>query len=84
MGDRFIPVNVNTAVTISDPGQTTDAFGVRTEKNIFITAATASFTANDVNVVCASGGLNFGSDNPLYVTGAVSNAQIGSIFYYTQ
>tara|TARA_R100000008_G_C3496447_1_gene121399 strand:+ start:72 stop:326 length:255 start_codon:yes stop_codon:yes gene_type:complete len=84
MGDRFIPVQVNTAASISDPGQTTDAFGVREDKNIFITAATASFTANDVNIVCASGGLNFGSNNPLFVTGAVTNAQIGSIFYYTQ
>ena len=77
------PVQVNTAVTIADPGTDTDAFGVRHNDNIYITAATAKFTANDVNVVVASGGVNFG-ENPLQVTGAVTNAQVGTIFYYTQ
>jgi|TARA_R100000084_G_C4530016_1_gene90727 hypothetical protein len=77
------PVKVNTATTISDPGSDTDAFGVRHINNIYVTAATAKFTANDVDIVVASGGLNFG-ENPLHVTGAVTNAQVGTIFYYVE
>jgi hypothetical protein len=83
MAQNSKPVKVNTGVTISDPGSDTDAFGVRHIDNIYVTAATANFTANDVNVVVASGGVNFGS-NPLHVTGAVTNAQIGTVFYYVE
>ncbi len=75
------PCKINNAITIADPTQTTDGFGVREDKNIYITAATANFTANSVDVVVASGGANF-NNNPLLVTGAVTNAQIGTIFYY--
>jgi len=81
---KFIPVQVNSGTTISDPGSNTDGFGVKSEKDIYITAATANFTANDVNVVVASGGVNFGPENPFLVTGAVTNAQVGTIFYYTE
>jgi hypothetical protein len=81
---KFIPVQVNSATTVADPGSSTGGFGVKSEKDIYVTSATANFTANDVNIVVASGGVNFGSENPLVVTGAITNAQIGTIFYYTE
>ena len=42
------PCQVNSATTIADPGVTTDAFGVKTKKNIYIVAASDTFTANGV------------------------------------
>jgi|TARA_B100001079_G_C16245787_1_gene441056 hypothetical protein len=72
---------VNSATSIADPGTTTDAFGVSTKKNIYIVAATANFTAN--SVACVPGSVNFGN-NPFLVTGAVSSATVGTIWYYVQ
>ena len=72
---------VNSATSIADPGTTTDAFGVSTKKNIYIVAATANFTAN--SVACVPGNVNFGN-NPFLVTGAVSSATVGTIWYYVQ
>ncbi len=72
---------VNSATSIADPGTTTDAFGVSTKKNIYIVAATANFTAN--SVACVPGNVNFGN-NPFLVTGAVSGATVGTIWYYVQ
>ena len=72
---------VNSATSIADPGTTTDAFGVSTKKNIYIVAATANFTAN--SVACVPGSVNFGN-NPFLVTGAVSGATVGTIWYYVQ
>ena len=72
---------VNSATSIADPGTTTDAFGVSTKKNIYIVAATANFTAN--SVACVPGSVNFGN-NPFLVTGAVSSATVGTIWYYIQ
>ncbi len=75
------PCQVNSATSIADPGTTTDAFGVSTKKNIYIVAATANFTAN--SVACVPGNVNFGN-NPFLVTGAVSGATVGTIWYYVQ
>jgi hypothetical protein len=72
---------VNSATSIADPGTTTDAFGVSTKKNIYIVAATANFTAN--SVACVPGSVNFGN-NPFLVTGAVSSATVGTIWYYVR
>ena len=78
------PCQVNSATVIADPGTTTDGFGVKTTRNIYIVAATANFTANSV----ACGGTlhrsaTFGN-NPFLVTGAVTGATIGTIWYYIQ
>jgi|TARA_B100001964_G_scaffold36647_1_gene39474 hypothetical protein len=75
------PCQVNSATSIADPGTTTDAFGVSTKRNIYIVAATANFTAN--SVACVPGNVNFGN-NPFLVTGAVSGATVGTIWYYVQ
>ena len=75
------PVQVNSATTIADPGQSTDAFGVKTTKNIYIVAATDTFTAN--SIACNPGDEPvFLGNNPLLVTGAVTSATVGTIFYY--
>jgi hypothetical protein len=78
------PCQVNSATSIADPGTTTDAFGVSTKKNIYIVAATAAFTANGIACNPAtSRGVNFGN-NPFLVTGDVSGATVGTIWYYVQ
>ena len=84
MAVNAIVSQVNSATSISDPGTTTDAFGVKTKKNIYIVAATAAFTANGVACNPATvQGVNFGN-NPFLVTGAVSGATVGTIWYYIQ
>ena len=84
MAVNAIVSQVNSATSISDPGTTTDAFGVKTKKNIYIVAATAAFTANGVACNPATvQGVNFGN-NPFLVTGAVSGATAGTIWYYIQ
>ena len=75
------PCQVNSGTSVSDPGTDTDAFGVRTKRNIYIVAATANFTAN--SVACVPGNVNFGN-NPFLVTGAVSSATVGTIWYYIE
>jgi len=75
------PCQVNSGTTIADPGTTTDGFEVKTKRNIYIVAATANFTAN--SVACVPGNVNFGN-NPFLVTGAVSGATVGTIWYYVQ
>ena len=75
------PCQVNSGTTIADPGTTTDGFEVKTKRNIYIVAATANFTAN--SVACVPGNVNFGN-NPFLVTGAVSSATVGTIWYYVQ
>ena len=72
---------VNSATSISDPGITTDAFGVKRTQNIYIVAASSNFTAN--SVACVPGSINF-SNNPFLVTGAVSGATVGTIWYYIE
>jgi len=84
MAVNAIVSQVNSATSISDPGTTTDAFGVKTKKNIYIVAATAAFTANGVACNPATvQGVNFGN-NPFLVTGAVSGATAGTIWYYIE
>ena len=80
---------VNSATSISDPGTNTDAFGVKIKKNIYIVAASATFTAN--SVACKpgaqDGAAGYGStafNPPFLVTGAVTSATIGTIWYYVQ
>jgi hypothetical protein len=75
------PCQVNSATSIADPGIDTDAFGVKRKRNIYIVTASAAFTAN--SVACVPGQVNFGN-NPFLVTGAVSAATIGTIWYYIQ
>jgi len=81
------PCQVNSATSIADPGTTTDGFGVKTTRNIYIVAAIANFTANGVacvpNNVLLDGNVNFGN-NPFLVTGAVSSATVGTIWYYIE
>jgi len=72
---------VNSATTIADPGTTTDAFEVKVKRNIYIVAASANFTAN--SVACVPVSVNFGN-NPFLVTGAVSGATVGTIWYYIE
>jgi len=72
---------VNSATSISDPGTSTDAFEVKIKRNIYIVAASANFTAN--SVACVPGNVNFGN-NPFLVTGAVSSATVGTIWYYIE
>ena len=75
------PCLVNSATSIADPGSVTVGFGVITKRNIYIVAASANFTAN--SVACVPGNVNFGS-NHFLVTGAVSSATVGTIWYYIQ
>ena len=84
MAQNTKPSEVNSGTSISAPGTSTDAFGVKTTRNIYIVAATDAFTANGVacnpNSATAMG-VNFGN-NPFLVTGAVSGATVGTIWYY--
>ena len=72
---------VNSATSIADPGTVVNGAGVSITRNIYIVAATANFTAN--SVACVPGNVNFGN-NPFLVTGAVSGATVGTIWYYVQ
>ena len=77
------PCQVNSATTIADPGVTTDAFGVKTKKNIYIVAASDTFTANGVACNPGDESISFGN-NPFLVTGAVTSATVGTIWYYIE
>jgi hypothetical protein len=81
MAANTSPCQVNSATSIADPGTDTDAFGVKIKRNIYIVVASANFTAN--SVACVPGNVNFGN-NPFLVTGAVSSATVGTIWYYVQ
>ncbi len=73
---------VNSGTSISDPGTTTDGFGVQTRKNIYIVAAGDTFTAN--SVACNPGDANISFNPPFLVTGAVTSATAGTIWYYIE
>jgi len=78
------PCQVNSATSIADPGTVVNGAGVSITRNIYIVAATAAFTANGVACNPATvQGVNFGN-NPFLVTGAVSGATVGTIWYYIQ
>mgnify|MGYP000309477756 CR=1 FL=1 len=84
MAANTTPCQVNSATSIADPGTTTDGFEVKIKRNIYIVVATANFTAN--SVACVTGGgssVNFGN-NPFLVTGAVTGATVGTIWYYIE
>jgi hypothetical protein len=52
--------------------------------DIAITAAINSFTANGVNIPVSTTNQLYLSNAPLLVTGNVTNATAGTIFYYYQ
>jgi hypothetical protein len=84
MAANVSPCQVNSGTSITDPGTDTDSFGVKRKRNIYIVAATAAFTANGVACNPATvQGVNFGN-NPFLVTGAVSSATAGTIWYYIE
>tara|TARA_Y100001951_G_C11193341_1_gene212807 strand:+ start:127 stop:384 length:258 start_codon:yes stop_codon:yes gene_type:complete len=85
MAQNTKPCQVNSGTSISAPGTSTDGFGVKTTRNIYIVAATANFTANGVAcIIATNGSVNFGN-NPLLVTGAVSSIAVaGTVFYYIE
>lgn len=73
MNDKDYPVRVNTSTTIT--GSSTP------NVHMYITNALAGFTANGQATNLVSGqALNFTS--PYLVTGNVTNATAGTIFYY--
>jgi len=73
MNDKDYPVRVNTSTTISG--------SLASNVNIYITNALAGFTANSQATSLVSGqALNFTS--PYLVTGDITNATAGTIFYY--
>ena len=89
MAANVTPSQVNSGTSIADPGTDTVAFGVKRKRNIYIVAASATFTAN--GVACKpgaqDGAAGYGSTTfnpPFLVTGAVSSATIGTIWYYVQ
>ena len=73
---------VNSATSIADPGNDEDAFGVKRKRNIYIVAATDTFTAN--GVACNPGDESVTFNPPFLVTGAVSSATVGTIWYYIE
>ena len=75
------PCQVNSATSIADPGTVVNGAGVSITRNIYIVVATANFTAN--SVACVPGNVNFGN-NPFFLTGAVSGATVGTIWYYVE
>ncbi len=52
--------------------------------DIAITAAINSFTANGINIPVSTTNQLYLSNAPLLVTGNVTNATAGTIFYYYQ
>ena len=77
------PCQVNSATTIADPGTNTDGFGVKITRNIYIVAASDTFTANGIACNPGDERVSFGN-NPFLVTGAVTSATVGTIWYYVQ
>jgi len=70
MNEKDIPVVVNTGTSVTSV----------TGKVIYLTNASSNFTANGVNVIIPTGCLNFSS--PFAITGNITNASAGSLFYY--
>lgn len=50
--------------------------------NIAVTAAINSFTANGINIPTSTSNQIYLSQAPLLVTGSITNATAGTIFYY--
>jgi len=67
-----ISATVNAGTSITKP----------TDKNIYVVAATHTFTANGVAVAnIAVTGVSFG-DHPLKCTTNITSATIGTVFYF--
>ena len=67
---NFTSVNTGTSVAAKD------GF------DIAVVAAINSFTANGVNIPTSITNQVYLGDNPLQVTGSITNATAGTIFYY--
>lgn len=67
---NFTSVNAGTSVVAKD------GF------NIAVVAAINSFTANGINIPTSATNQVYLGSNPLLVTGDITNATIGTIFYY--
>ena len=72
MNNKDVPVQVNAGTTVS----------ALDNRIIYLTNATADFTANGVNVHIPTGCLNLSS--PMPIAGDITNARIGSLFYYME
>jgi hypothetical protein len=70
MNQKDIPVQVNTGTSVT----------AVQNKVIYLTNATAGFSANGANINIPTGCLNFSS--PFVVTGDITGALAGSLFYY--
>ena len=53
-----------------------------TGKNIVVTAAISGFTANGVNIPTSITNQLYLDTSPLLITGSITNAAAGTIFYY--
>lgn len=53
-----------------------------TGKNIVVTAAISGFTANGINIPTSITNPLYLANNPLLITGAITNIAAGTIFYY--
>lgn len=51
-------------------------------KNIVVTAAISGFTANGINIPTSITNPLYLANNPLLITGAITNIAAGTIFYY--
>lgn len=73
MNSHDYPTRVNTGTTISGSSSP--------NVNIYVTNALAGFTANGQTVSLVSGQcLNF--NTPFLVTGDITNATVGKVFYF--
>ena len=84
------PCQVNSATSIDEPGTTTDAFGVKTTRYIYVVAATAPFLdglnpASGTTVNPGNLAVNFGN-NPYRVAAGygVPSATVGTVWYYIE
>ena len=51
-------------------------------RNIIVTAAISGFTANGVNIPTSTTNQLYLDTSPLLITGSITNAAAGTIFYY--
>jgi len=83
MALNSIPCQVNSATSITAPGTVVNGAGVSITRNIYIVAASDTFTANGVACNPGDESISFGN-NPFLVTSAVTSATVGTIWYYIQ
>ena len=79
------PCQVNSATSIDEPGTTTDAFGVKRKRYIYVVAATASFVDYPTEINPGDLAVNFGNNPYRVANGAgVVGATVGTIWYYIE